>query len=106
MLESRIFRELTQAGAATLGAGQAGIYAGEELLALYDMTDSISRLEEDLNRMYLRYSLPRLEYFRRVQVSAAGDVDTLTFYGISMSVFFLSCVRCPYRGFWLPGSRV
>ena len=108
VLESRIFRELTQAGAATLGAGQAGIYAGDELLALDDMTDSISRLEEDLNRMYLRYSLPRLEYFRRVQVSAAGDVDTLTFYGISMSVFFLLLCAVPVSGFlapWKPSMR-
>ena len=28
-LESRIFKELTDAGASTLGAGQAGIYAGD-----------------------------------------------------------------------------
>ena len=33
-LESRIFKELTDAGASTLGAGQAGIYAGDELLYL------------------------------------------------------------------------
>ena len=34
-LESRIFKELTDAGASTLGASQAGIYAGDELLYLY-----------------------------------------------------------------------
>ena len=49
-LESRIFKELTDAGASTLGAGQAGIYAGDELLYLYDMADSVSGLEADLNR--------------------------------------------------------
>ena len=56
-LESRIFKELTDAGASTLGAGQAGIYAGDELLYLYDMTDSVSGLEADLNRIYMGYSL-------------------------------------------------
>ena len=52
-LESRIFKELTDAGASTLGASQAGIYAGDELLYLYGMADSVSGLEADLNRAQL-----------------------------------------------------
>ena len=76
-LESRIFKELTDAGASTLGASQAGIYAGDELLYLYGMADSVSGLEADLNRIYMGYSLPRMDYFKNVRVSATGDVDTI-----------------------------
>ncbi len=105
VLESRIFKELTEAGASTLGAGQAGIYAGDELLSLYEKADSIADLEADLNAIYLRCSLPRLEYFRQIRVSAAGDVDTLTFYGISMSVFFLLLCAVPVSGFLTPWKQ-
>lgn len=105
-IESRIFRELTEAGAATLGSSQAGIYAGDELLRLYGLADSIPQLEADLNRIYLAYSLPRMDYFKEVRVKATGDVDTLVFYGISMSVFLLLLSTIPVSGFLLPHSRV
>lgn len=105
-VESRIFKELADAGAKTLGAGQAGIYAGDELLALYGLADSTARLEQDLNRIILAYSLPRLDYFRQVQVSATGDVDTVTFYGISLFVLLLLLCTIPVSGYLLPDSRV
>ena len=101
-LEGRIFEELTQAGAATLGAGQAGIYAGDELLISLGMAESVAQLEKDLNQIYLSRSLPRLDYFGQVRVNAAGDVDTMTFYGISMAVFFLLLCPVPVSGFLEP----
>ena len=101
-LEGRIFEELTQAGAATLGAGQAGIYAGDELLISLGMAESVAQLEKDLNQIYLSRSLPRLDYFGQVRVNAAGDVDTMTFYGISMAVFFLLLCPCRCQAFWSP----
>ena len=44
---------------------------------LYGMADSVSSLETDLNRIYMGYSLPRMDYFKNVRVSATGDVDTI-----------------------------
>ena len=66
--ESRIFKELTDAGAEILGSAQAGIYSGDELLS---------------------YSLPRMDYFRKVMVNAAKDVSVPVFYGISAFVLVL-----------------
>ena len=103
-LESRIFKELTDAGASTLGAGQAGIYAGDELLYLYGMADSVSGLEADLNRIYMGYSLPRMDYFKNVRVSATGDVDTIHFYGISTAVLFLLLSAIPVSAYLASGS--
>ena len=103
-LESRIFKELTDAGASTLGASQAGIYAGDELLYLYGMADSVSSLEADLNRIYMGYSLPRMDYFKNVRVSATGDVDTIHFYGISTAVLFLLLCAIPVSAYLASGS--
>jgi ABC-2 type transport system permease protein len=105
-VESRIFRELTEAGAAILSSAQAGIYAGDELLLTQGLSESVPQLEEELNKIYLGYSLPRMDYFRQLKVSAAGDVDVFTFYGISMAVFSLFLCAIPVSGFLVPHSRV
>ncbi|MCI8512400.1 MAG: ABC transporter permease [Lachnospiraceae bacterium] len=105
-VESQIFKELSEAGAATLGASQAGIYAGDELLVSLGISERIPLLEEDLNRIFLRYSLPRMDYFRKHVVSAAGDVETPVFYGISMAVLFLLFGAIPVSGYLMPPERV
>lgn len=104
--ESRVFKELTDAGAGTLSAAQAGIYAGDELLAFYGMADSVSVLERDLNRLFLEYSLPRMDYFKKAKVSATGDVDVITFYGISGFVLCLLFGSIPASGYLAPKSRI
>lgn len=101
-LEGQLFRELTDAGARTLGASQAGIYAGGELCRLYGLDSSIGQLETDLNKIYLDYSLPRGDYFRHRTERATGDVDTLQFYGISVCVLFLFLSAIPVSGYLLP----
>lgn len=103
--ESRIFKELTDAGAKTLGASQAGIYAGDELLTRYDIAVSIPRLEEDLNRLYMGYSLPRMDYFRSMEISATGDVSTAEFYGISAFVMALLLCAIPVSGYLAPMGK-
>lgn len=103
-LESRIFKELTDAGAKTLGASQAGIYAGDDLCVMEGMTDSIPKLEDDLNRIFMKYSLPRMDYFRDVHVTATGDVDTIHFYGISAAVLFLILCAIPVSGYLAPAG--
>lgn len=104
-LESRIFKELTDAGAAILGASQAGIYAGDELCVLHGLVSSIPQVEEELNRIYLGYSLPRADYFRNIKVRATGDVNSLTFYGISGAVLFLLLSAIPVSSYMSPLRR-
>lgn len=87
--ESRIFKELTDAGAEILGSAQAGIYSGDELLSEYGFTDKMAVFERDMNQIYLTYSLPRMDYFRKVMVNAAKDVSVPVFYGISAFVLVL-----------------
>lgn len=105
-LEGRIFKELTEAGAAILGASQAGIYAGNELCLQYGLEAEIPKLEQDLNRIYLSYSLPREDYFRHLRVSATGDVEVPVFYGISAYVLFLLLLAIPVSGYLLPFPSV
>lgn len=88
-VESRVFKELTDAGAKILGSAQAGIYSGDELLSEYGLTDETAKFERDMNQIYLSLSLPRMDYFRKVMVNAAGDVSVPVFYGISAFVLLL-----------------
>lgn len=85
-VESRIFKELADAGAQTLSAAQAGIYAGDEVLDQFHCSEARAQLERDLNRLYLEYSLPRGELFRKTAVSASGDVKPVVFYAISLFI--------------------
>ncbi len=105
-IEAEVFRELANAGGRTLAASQAGIYAGGELCSIWQLGSSLPQLEADLNQIYLSYSLPREDYFRHYQVSATGDVDTLTFYGISACVLLLLFLPIPVYGYLNPPSGV
>lgn len=105
-LESGIFKELTQAGARTLGSAQAGIYAGGQLLESYGLESFTGRLELDLNNIYMDYSLSREDYFRTVRVSATDDVEPLEFYGISAFVLYLLLAAIPVSGYLAPETRV
>lgn len=105
-LESRIFQELTRAGAEILAASQAGIYAGNEMYLSSGRDGQISELERDLNQIFLSYSLPREDYFQYRQVSATGDVPILVFYGISAYVLFLLLMAIPVSGYLMPMKPV
>ena len=107
-IEAAVFGGLARAGARTLAASQAGIYAGGELCGSYQLGSLLSQLEADLNRIYLSYSLPREDYFRHFQVSATGDVDSLHFYAISACVLLLLFLAIPVSGYlspWKPALR-
>ena len=107
-VESRIFEELTQAGAKTLGAGQAGIYAGDEYLIRNGRQEEIPRLEDELNRLYLEANLPRMDYFKKTEVSATENISTACFYGISASVLILLFSVLSVAGYlltWNKGMR-
>ena len=104
-LESRIFKELTQAGAQILGASQAGIYGGNELYQELGWEEKLPGMEQDLNQIFLSYSLPREDYFRHQKVSATEDVNTAVFFGISGYVLFLLLSAIPVSGYLLPFSE-
>lgn len=105
-LESSIFRELTETGAEILSSAQAGIYAGNQLCRVYGLEAQIPQMEKDLNRIFLSYSLPREDYFRHGKVSATGDLDTASFYGISAYVLILMLCAIPVSGYLVPWKTV
>lgn len=105
-VESRIFRELTDAGAEILGSSQSGIYSGDELLYRYGLTDGIAGFEREMNQIYLSYSLPRMDYFRKIMVSGTGEVTVPVFYGISAFVLVLLFSVIPVSDFLKRESAV
>lgn len=88
-MEGMVFKELADAGARTLGVAQGSIYAVDELCIRYEMSGAISQVEDELNRIYLSYSLPRADYYRDIKVSAVADVTVVQFYAISAALLFL-----------------
>ncbi len=104
-LEGQLFSALTDAGAQTLSASQAGIYAGNEIYALTGNQNLIAELERDLNQYYIGFSLARLDNFRRFQISGTGDLETGPFYMVSAFTLFLFFAAVPAGEYLLPHSR-
>ena len=105
-VEGKIFRELADAGARTLSASQAGIYAGNEVYQGLGLEEAISQLERDLNERYIDYSLQRSVYFRHQKVQATGDVDVVHFYAVSAFVLFLFLSVIPVSSLLVPWKDV
>lgn len=104
-IEGKLFQELTDAGALTLSASQAGIYAGNELYQGLGLKEAVSQLEKDLNEQYIGYSLQRTGYFRHLKVQASGDVTIMEFYEISVYVLFLFLLAIPVSSYLLPAKK-
>ncbi|MFR5601650.1 MAG: ABC transporter permease [Lachnospiraceae bacterium] len=105
-LESEVFRALTQAGARTLAAAQAGIYAADDFLIRHGKEASAAQAEKELNQIFLGFALPRASYFKSSQVSAVGDVTVTQFYGASAAVLLLLLLGIPASPLLKPESRV
>lgn len=105
-IEAMIFKELADSGARTLSVGQASIYAMDEMCIAYEVSNEIARVEEELNRIYLAYSLPREDYFRYYNVSAIEDVTVAEYYGISAAVLLLLYCGIPLASFCEPKRAV
>ena len=105
-IEGKLFRELTDAGAVILSAGQAGIYGGNELYYAMGLEEAVGELEDELNRRYMDYSLQRTVYFRHRKAAATGDVTVTEFYEASMYVLFLFLSAIPVSGYLLPMKSV
>lgn len=101
-LEKLLIEELTSAGAVTLGAAQAGIYAVTEFYAANHTKYLIPKLEKELNFAYLDYALPRETLFRHEKVSATGVMTTTEYYIASGCVFFMLLWGIACSGFFRP----
>ena len=101
-LEASVFRELAESGSSVLGTSQAAIYAADECLNLQGAAEQISVAERDLNRIFLKYAMNREALYRKKTVSAAGDVSTAVFYGISGIVFLMILTGIPSASFLAP----
>lgn len=105
-VETQVFKELADAGARTLSAAQAAIYAADDYCVMEGMADAIPQVEADLNQIFMRHSLTRMEYYRTAEVSATGDVGQLEYYAISSSVLLLFLCGIPAASFLRPDRRV
>ena len=81
-LEGTVFRELAESGSSMLGTSQAAIYAANECLNIHGVPEQISG-----------------------SVSAAGDVSTAVFYGISGIVFLMILTGIPAAPFLAPQTE-
>lgn len=88
-LEAGIVRELTTAGATSLSAAQAGIYAISDYSRKHDKNEVFSEIEKQINLVYMDYVLPRDGYFDEITASATGDLPVMQYYGAMGAVFFL-----------------
>lgn len=104
-LEGAVFRELAESGSSMLGTSQAAIYAADEYLNLQGVPEQISVSEQDLNRIFLKYAMNREALFRKKTVSAAGNVSTAVFYGISGIVFLMILTGIPAAPFLAPQTE-
>ena len=104
-LEGAVFRELAESGSSMLGTSQAAIYAANECLNIHGVPEQILVSEQDLNRIFLKYAMNREALFRKKTVSAAGDVSTAVFYGISGIVFLMILTGIPAAPFLAPQTE-
>ena len=104
-LEGAVFRELAESGSSMLGTSQAAIYAANECLNIHGVPEQISVSEQDLNRIFLKYAMNREALFRKKTVSAAGNVSTAVFYGISGIVFLMILTGIPAAPFLAPQTE-
>ena len=100
-----VFRELAESGSSMLGTSQAAIYAANECLNIQGVPEQIPVSEQDLNRIFLKYAMNREALFRKKTVSAAGNVSTAVFYGISGIVFLMILTGIPAAPFLAPQTE-
>lgn len=88
-LEAMLFATLADAGTSTLSTAQAGIYAVEDVLISYEKWNTISKAEEELNKLYLSYALNRDRMFQTTTVSATDNLSLTDYCLCSGIVLFL-----------------
>lgn len=91
-IESGIFKDLTKAGATTLGSAQAGVYAVSEFMESEGMEGELEEAIEQLNKRYLELSFQREENFQNKLTSATGTLTIFQYYlSYGLILFLLLC---------------
>lgn len=93
--QSKIFRELINAGTTDLATAQAAIYAVDDLCYVTGI-DAVSEAEDYLNKKLMLYALRRNTYYGKIQFSDTGDLSVAEFYiaaGIVL-LLLLSGITC------------
>lgn len=67
--------------------------------------EAVACLEQDLNERYLSYSLAREDCFFPRKVSATGDLDMVSYYGISAFILVLLLMAVPVSGYLMPWNE-
>ncbi len=98
-LETLLLRQLTESGAQMLDAAQAGIYAADFYCGEQGMEQLIPQVELFLNKVYLDYAMNRESWFRKITVSALGEMDLLGYYGTTAIALLLFLMGIPCAAF-------
>lgn len=110
--QSKVFRELINAGTTDLATAQAAIYAVDDLCYVMGI-DAVSEAEDYLNKKLMLYALRRNTYYGKIQFSDTGDLSVAEFYiaaGIVL-LLLLSGITCcdilkrENSAFWLSLKR-
>ncbi|MGN1085245.1 MAG: ABC transporter permease, partial [Lachnospiraceae bacterium] len=78
---SLLLGKFAEAGALTLGASQAGIYAASDLYREYGIQNHLSDIYYDINLVNLKYVLARESAFSARSVTATGELSLTEYYG-------------------------
>lgn len=92
-----ILRQLSVAGAGTLSAAQAGIYAQYDIYKSYGLISYDIEANRYLNDVYLKYVLERGKMFHKTPAYPTGNMSIPEYYkcaGISL-VLLLVSISCP-----------
>lgn len=87
-LTAAMLQTLTRAGARTLSASQAGIYAVHDLYMEAGLGEYLQNAYDALNSQYLKFALARSRAFDYETVSVTGGLSTDMYYGAMAVAFF------------------
>lgn len=93
--QSKVFRELINAGTTDIATAQAAVYAVDDLCRVTGI-DAIAESEEYLNKQLMLYALRRNTYYGRIEFSDTGDLSVTEFYaaGGIILLLMLSGIIC------------
>lgn len=88
-LQKDLISLLADAGASSLSSAQAGIYAMSDFAYAHNMKRQLPKIQEDLNRDYIRFTLKRPNYFNHVVIQDAKQLPLDKQYIVSGACLFL-----------------
>ncbi|MDD6037091.1 MAG: ABC transporter permease [Lachnospiraceae bacterium] len=86
---SLLVSKYAEAGALTLGAAQAAIYAATDLYREYGLTGHLSDIYYDINVANLNYAIARESVFSAKSTTATGELSPMAYYGCTLFLCLL-----------------